>query len=321
MKKIISLVLLVVLVLTNCAFADELTAKDMFVDMPDNWATEALVAAVENGLISGSDGYIKPDDYMTRAEMAAIMVRATNASEEADITAFTDVLESEWYYSAMAKAVKMGAFTGSDGKLNPENYITRQEAFVVLARVFGINAVPSEDTSEIEIFSDKDDIADWAKTAVNMIVGAGYVGGNDGKINPLNNITRAEFAVVMNRLVKYYIDEPGEITPNSDGNIMIRCGGVELKDFTTDKMVCVGDIKKEDTIKFNNCNVTGDVTLRGGTASFTGGEFTSLKAITASTVLDITGLSQEAIQKLMDVRGLCVINAEIIIPFSGTVAE
>ena len=38
-----------------------------FKDMPDNWATEALNAAVDNGLMGGSGGYIYPDNPMTRA--------------------------------------------------------------------------------------------------------------------------------------------------------------------------------------------------------------------------------------------------------------
>lgn len=324
MKKIISLILVVTLwaCVLMPAYADEMTADKMFLDMPDNWATEALTAAVENGLIGGDGGYIKPDDFMTRAEMAAIMVRAANATAEADISAYSDVSKADWYYSAMSKAVAMGAFTGSDGKLNPESYITRQEAFVVLSRVFGVNAVPSEDTSAINAFSDKDSIADWARTDVSRIVEAGYAGGSDGMLNPLNNITRAEFAVVMNRLVKYYIDEPGEFTPSSDGNVMIRCGGVVIKDLTTDKMICIGDIEKEAAVKFSNCNISGEVMQRGGTVSFTdGGEYNALKAITKSAVLDITGLSADALQKLIDVKGLCVINAEVIIPFTGSVAN
>lgn len=300
MKKIISLVMLIVFVLTTFstfAFADEVQVKDMFVDMPDNWATEALIAAVENGLISGSEGYIKPDDYMTRAEMAAIISRATGCVEEADISEFTDVSKSDWYYSPMAKAVYMKGFKGSDGKLEPENNITRQEAFVVLARVFGIATNPVSDYSAIDSFTDKDQIADWAKDSINMIIREGYVGGNEGKINPLDNITRAEFAVVMNRLVKYYIDEPGDYTPNADGNIMIRCGGVNINNFSTDKMIVVGDIKTDETVSLADCNILGTIVTRGGTTKLTG-EYASLKAIMKASTIDVSELSKEVMSKV-----------------------
>ena len=286
MKKFLILFTVIAMMFSMTAFAAD------FKDMPDNWSTEALKAAAANGLMSGSDGYIYPDNPMTRAEMAAIISRATGATREADISSFTDVNESDWFYSAMAKAVEMNAFKGSDGKLNPNSNITRQETFVVLSRVFGIDRNADKEYTELAKFTDGDSVADWAKKEVNMIIKNGYVGGNDGKINPLSNITRAEFAVVMNRLVKYYIDEPGDKTLANDGNTMIRCGGVNINNLTSDKMICIGDINEGEEVNFNNCDITGSIVIRGGRVS-TGGKYTDIKALTKSSLLDITKISQE----------------------------
>ena len=44
-----------------------------YVDMPNNWSTEALTKAVENGLLSGYNGRLNPDKNLTRAEMAAVV--------------------------------------------------------------------------------------------------------------------------------------------------------------------------------------------------------------------------------------------------------
>ena len=286
MKKFLILFTVITMMLSMTAFAAE------FKDMPDNWSTEALNAAVNNGLMSGSDGYIYPDNPMTRAEMAAIITRATGATIEADISAFSDVSSDDWFYSVMAKAVEMKAFNGSDGKLNPESNITRQETFVVLARVFGLDRLADAEYTELAKFSDGESVADWAKKEVNMIIKSGYVGGSDGKINPLANITRAEFATVMNRLIKYYIDTPGEHTLKTDGNTMVRCGGVTFNNVISDKMICVGDIKDGEEVIFNNCDITGSVIIRGGKVS-TGGKYTELKALTKGSVLDITKLSKD----------------------------
>ena len=68
MKKVLSLFIGIIMLFTVCS-------AEVFIDMPDNWATEALTNAVNNGLIGGSDGYIRPDDPMTRAEMATILKR------------------------------------------------------------------------------------------------------------------------------------------------------------------------------------------------------------------------------------------------------
>lgn len=291
MKKVLILLTVITLLFSTSAFAAE------FKDMPDNWATEALNAAVDNGLINGSDGYIYPDNPMTRAEMAAIITRATGATKEADISMFSDVTKDDWFYSVMAKAVNMKAFNGSDGKLNPNSNITRQEAFVVLARVFGLDKLADKEYTELSKFSDGADIADWAKKEVNMIIKSGFVSGNGGKVNPLDNITRAEFAVVMNRLVKYYIDEPGDYTPEADGNIMIRCSGVNINNLVTDKMICIGDLNAGEEVKFNGCDVKGEMIIRGGKI-IVDGKYVSMKGLMNTVTIDVTTLSAEVIKGL-----------------------
>lgn len=257
MKKITALLLTIVLTLSTVAFAAD------FKDMPNDWSTAALNAAVKNGLLTGSDGYINASGKMTRAEMATIMVRACGATKTADISEFTDVKEGDWYYDYMSKAVAMGAFAGSDGKLNPEDPITRQEAFVVLSRVFGLTAGLSGTKSILDTFKDVGKIADWAKDSVNAITARGYVAGDNGYIKPLDNISRAEFAVVMDRLIKYYIDDLSDNIPE-DGNMMIRIPASQLAELKTDKMVVLGDGMGDCNIFLKDNIMTGKLVVRGG---------------------------------------------------------
>ncbi len=264
MKKIIALVLVLLFALSSVAMAAE------FKDMPDDWSTAALTAAVENGLLGGSDGYIKPSDNMTRAEMATIMVRACGATKAADISGYTDLSPDDWYYSAMAMAVEMGAFTGSDNKLNPESPITRQEAFLVLSRVFGLNTIPT-DTEIIDTFKDGALVSDWARDGVAAIINYGYVGGNEGYLNPLNNISRAEFAVVMDRMIKYYIDDAADAIP-TDGNVMIRTADASLADIKTDKMIVIGDGVGQKNLSITGADIN-KLVIRGGKAIGISGNF------------------------------------------------
>ncbi len=257
MKKILAISLVLVCLLSVCASAAE------FKDMPSDWSTEALEAAVKNGLLTGNDGYIKASDNMTRAEMATIMVRACGAVRTADISAFKDVKAEDWFSDAMSKAVAMGAFKGSGDKLNPNSPITRQEAFVVLSRVFGMAVSMKVDTSVLDAFKDAAKIADWAKTDIAAIVANGYVSGDNGQINPLNNISRAEFAVVMDRIIKYYIDDPEAELP-VDGNVMIRTKGVDLSGFKTDKLVVLGDAVGAEDLAIKDAELTGVFALRSG---------------------------------------------------------
>ncbi len=256
-KRIIAAATATLLVATQAAFAAE------FKDMPDDWSTEALQNAVDNGLLGGSDGYIFPNDNMTRAEMATIMARACGATAEADISQFTDVKVEDWYYSSMAKAVAMKAFNGSGNKLNPDDFITRQEAFVVLARVFSLNLDKKIDETVIDDFKDGDKVAAWARKEVAAVIGGGFVSGSNGYVNPENNISRAEFAVVMNRLVSHYIDDETAEIPET-GNIMIRVGGIELDGLKGDRMVIIGDGAGQTDMNIKNADLKGRFVVRGG---------------------------------------------------------
>ncbi len=171
-----------------------------FSDMPDksHWSYAALNSAVETGLLTGSGGMIKPGNNLTRAEMATILVRAYNLTQKADISMYKDVAEDAWYHEYMQKACAKGLFKGDDSmKLNPENNITRQEVFVVLGRALNLK---DEDASNLSEFADKDNIATWAKGATAAMVKNNYIKGSGDKINPTNNITRAEFAQIMYNL-------------------------------------------------------------------------------------------------------------------------
>lgn len=257
MKKVLALVLVCMMALSATTFAAD------FKDMPDDWSTAALEAAVENGLLTGNGGYIKAQDNMTRAEMATIMVRACGATKEADISSFTDVKPEDWYYTSMSRAVAMGAFTGADNKLNPESPITRQEAFLVLSRVFGIDTEDVLDETALASFNDGSQVADWAKKGVVAILEAGYVAGDNGNIKPLANISRAEFAVVMDRLVKYYIDDAAATIP-SDGNVMVRVPGVNLAGIKSNGTIVIGDGAGDAEYSVTDADIAGKLVVRSG---------------------------------------------------------
>ena len=105
------------------------------------WANEAIDAAVANGLLHGREnGKIDSEANLTRAEMAAVMVRAFGATIKADVSRFSDLDPSAWYYDDFAKAVQMRVFQGDDtGRMRPNDYITREEVFAVVSRALVLN--------------------------------------------------------------------------------------------------------------------------------------------------------------------------------------
>lgn len=260
-KRILALAIAATLVFSLGATA--LAAE--FTDMPtaNHWAYKALNAAVTNNLLKGDDNNkLNPESNLKRAEMAAIINRAFGAIQVSDISKFTDVTKGAWYYSDISKAFTMGIFTGYDtGLMKPESPITRQEAFVVLAR-----AIKLEDgtTTALDKFSDKALIADWSKGALSAMVSAGYANGTYGKLNPTGNITRQEFAQVVYNVVKSYISTAGTVTAVADGNVMVNVPGVTLKNLTVKGDLIVGDGVANGEFTLDNVKIEGRLVVRGG---------------------------------------------------------
>ena len=261
-KKFLSILLVLVLVLglLPAAGAAALSTSPTFSDMPDNWATEALESAVANGLLVGDDGKIMPDSPLTRAQMATIIARAFGATKEGDISEYADVKSTDWFAGSMAKAYKMGVMQDYAGKMEPNSNISREQAFVVLARALKLE--PASVLSKS--FEDEGEISDWAKGEVYALVNAGYIQGSNGKLNPKANISRAEFAQMMHNLIKQYIKAEGEYTEVANGNIMVNVPGVTLKNVTINGDLIVGDGVGDGNLTLDNVTIKGRLLARGG---------------------------------------------------------
>ena len=94
------------------------------------WYSEAVSAAVDNGLLYGkSSTMLDPNGDMTRAEMAAIINRSFGCYKTADISQYKDVSKSKWYYKDVALAVQMGTYNGrSSSSMAPDSPITQGNA-------------------------------------------------------------------------------------------------------------------------------------------------------------------------------------------------
>lgn len=229
-----------------------------FSDFPTDWSAPAMSHAVQNGLLNGSDGKILPKGLLTRAQMATMVNRAFASSAKASLTSFTDMVPGVWHYDEMAKSVQMGAFQGADGKLNPNDPITREQAFAVLARAFGL---ADGKASSLDKFSDGTQVSSWARGAVAALVEQGYVTGADGALNPQSYITRAEFAQVMDALVAAYADQDLK-DQTVEGNLILRTNS------TLENVTVKGDLILADGVSaasLKNVTVTGRLVVRGGT--------------------------------------------------------
>ncbi len=258
-KRTLSLMLVLCMVFS--LLPSTALASSKFSDMPDDYSTEALQNAVINGLLSGSGDKIMPNDNLTRSQMAAILVRAFGAEKMADLTSFTDVNADAWYYEELSAAVYMGILKGDQNEIRPDSSITREEAFVVLARAFGMEAL---NTSAVDSYADGNEVSSWAREGVAAMIEADYVKGDGVHLNPTANISRKDFAVVMDRMVASYITDAGTYTDVAEGSVMIITPDVTLEDTTITGDLILGDGIGEGEVTLDNVTVLGDVVARGG---------------------------------------------------------
>ena len=291
MKKITAIIMSAVMVLLM-----SVTSFAAFTDMPQGADGEVLQKAVDDGLIQGfGDNTVRPQTPITRAQMATIMSRAMKAVEKADISAFVDVKAGDWYYDAMSQAVSMEAFKGDDKKqLNPNKTITRQEALIVLCRIFD---VPDSDKNALGKYSDGSKVASWAAVEVRSMAAAGYL-GNTAEIRPLDAMTRLEFAQIMDRIVTTYIDESGEYTNLPAGNILVRAENVTLKGIKTDNVIFIGD-GVESEVNFTDCAVER-IIARGKKAVINSGTYAYIRAIGNGTQVILKKMPMELVKKYAD---------------------
>lgn len=128
-----------------------ITIKKMDVDYPeapsfsdvsaDDWYASAIAFMEKAGIVNGyEDGTFRPNNYITRAEFAAI---ASRYDRLADVTGldFTDVTADHWAYKNIYSAVEKGWVKGyEDGTFRPDENIKRTETVTVVNRMLGRNA-------------------------------------------------------------------------------------------------------------------------------------------------------------------------------------
>ena len=85
------------------------------------------------------------------------------------------------------------------GAFLPGNAVTREQMAVFLyqyARYAGHDLA----NGVLELYSDQGSISRWARTAMEHAVGAGLITGSKGKLSPKATTTRAELAVMLERM-------------------------------------------------------------------------------------------------------------------------
>lgn len=183
-----------------------------FVDVTsDSWFYDAVTHAAANKIMSGYDngsGAFGVGDQIQRQDVALILYRYLGNGETAPSCGLVDVPQ-DYYTQAVDWCVANGVFTGyKDGsnEFGVGDPLTRQDLMTVIYRISGATA-EGVDGSAFDELPDSSLTSPWAIDAAKWALSEGIVSGmeqTDGTrlLAPLNNISRAEVAQVMQRAME-----------------------------------------------------------------------------------------------------------------------
>ncbi|WP_239630272.1 putative Ig domain-containing protein [Paenibacillus sp. H1-7] len=187
------------------SFYTVLSSHIAFGDMASHWAKPTVETLASKLIIQGrSKDSFEPNGSITRAEWAALLVRALGLSDAKDKAPFSD-MNGQWFAAAVNTAYKAKLIEGyDDGTFRPNQTVTREElAAMVMRAVSYVGAKPNDKQGQGVSFTDGADISTWATEAVKQAVQAGIIeGDSQGQFRPAQSASRAEAATMLYRLLK-----------------------------------------------------------------------------------------------------------------------
>ncbi|MGR6836864.1 fibronectin type III domain-containing protein [Syntrophomonas erecta] len=167
-------------------------------DIQTHWAQKTIEELVASGAIGGyPDGTFKPDQSITRAEFATILVKSFNLEPKGS-KVFEDTAK-HWAQNSISTAATCGIVSGySDTAFGADDPINREQMAAMITR-----AAKLAEIMEGKAFADSDKISAWAKNAVATASHNNIITGYPDKtFRPQASATRAEAATVIVKALK-----------------------------------------------------------------------------------------------------------------------
>ncbi len=178
----------------------------VFSDIAGHWAEADISSLVSRGMIAGyGNGYFQPERAISRAEFTVMLTRLLGGQNglmpQLEYKDTGDI--PGWAISSVRLAQGRGLITGyEDNTFRPMALITRAEAAVMFVRLADALNIGLGNENPAPRYIDAASIPGWALASVNTAGRAGLLNGREGgRFMPQAYITRAETAVVLNRLL------------------------------------------------------------------------------------------------------------------------
>ncbi|MGG4446999.1 S-layer homology domain-containing protein [Brevibacillus porteri] len=252
MKRALAVFLSVLMFLTIIPVVGAASTPS-FSDVPrSHWAYKEITEMAAKGIIKGYDnGTFRPNNEVTRAEFAKIMIAAADVDinkRYVDQT-FKDVPRHHWafLYVEYAKPYLTGYKSGSTYTYKPDQAAVREDIAVALVRLLGYDQKYKADLNQLKKFRDYDDISSALRPYIAIAIQTDLMKGYNGNFRPQDPITRAEAASLLYRAIldrddddeiKIVFPTPGQPQPQPEPeriNISDSFSDSKLKNWNTDK--------------------------------------------------------------------------------------
>lgn len=278
LKRLASLCIALALVLSiagvNYFFTDaradsyDQAKVNKFTDIGNHWGKNSLANLIGYGYMYGTTPTTAaPDEKLTTAQLVTLLVRIMGGAEEADLSGYVDMDKGAWHYTYFAQGLNMGIVPNTNSNyLNPNQPSSREYAAYMLCRAFGLTV-----REPLDDYNDADKVSDWAVSSMQAMVAAKAITGSNGgnatrNLNPQETITRAEFAEMVYRLCKNFVQSSDSATIRGgtiDGGVLVSKSGAKFNGTTIKGNVYISDAVGTGDVTFEDVKVEGNIYVRG----------------------------------------------------------
>jgi hypothetical protein len=200
---------------THHALVGLAMAEKSFVDIATHPGKADIEAMASKLVVNGvSATRFSPNTTVSRAQFAAMLVKALGLQEDKAASKFSDVPQSAWYAGSVGTAFKYKLIFGKTStSFKPNDTITREEMMVMIARVISlvepavaspVKITSGEVTVQMNKFNDRSQIATWARTQVAHAAKIGIISATQGStFGAKTRVNRGESTVMIKRLLDY----------------------------------------------------------------------------------------------------------------------
>lgn len=243
-----------------------------------HWADPYMDKLKQYGAMN--DG--RPNDAITRAEMAVVLNRAFGFRRTGPIP-FTDVRRESWYYDDIVISYNEGIMAGtSPTKASPNDRVTREQALTLIAKCLRYEKTSGAVTD----FQDGKQFSNWAGIYVRSALLSGMISGAGNNFRPKSSATRGEIASMLVNAMGELVKSPGVTELGGVfGNLTINASNVTLRNTTiAGDLYLTGGVGLGNVI-LDNVKVLGRIIVAGGGESEDAEASVLLNNVTARQLL------------------------------------